>query len=290
MKKLKFLLLLGLPLLIGEARSQSYIPILGDTVVWYCAERQEFGDLWIYQLMPGAKVVYNGKTYTQINIDSPSGSTLLEIREDTLTKKVYQGNEVEEYVLYDFSLNEGDSTHTPGDNDMFYVDSVRFINYDSVIRKTIYFHEYWGDYFPVWIEGIGSTAGINRNCTQPALYWWDMPELLCCKYSNKMVFESQNGRTYGCALETLSVPFFETGIKVKLSPNPVTDVSNLTFENLKNQNFELSVFNVLGKQVNSRTTAGNSFTINKNDFPPGIYLLQLKTNQKIIYSSKFITY
>jgi hypothetical protein len=66
MKKLKFLLLFALPLLIGEARSQSYIPILGDTVSWYCANRQEFGDLHIYQFTTGAKVVYNGKTYTQI--------------------------------------------------------------------------------------------------------------------------------------------------------------------------------------------------------------------------------
>jgi hypothetical protein len=104
-------------------------------------------------------------------------------------------------------LNEGDSTPITGDNDMFYVDSVRFINYDSVIRKTIYFHDLSGDYFPVWIEGIGSTAGINQNYTQPILNYWDMPELLCCYYNNKLVFQSTNGNAYGCSFEHFSPVF-----------------------------------------------------------------------------------
>jgi hypothetical protein len=252
MKKLKFLMLLGLPMLFGELRGQNYIPILSDTAVWWCANTQEFGDIQIYQLTTGAKVVYNEKTYTQIQYPPPDNGIYLEIREDTSTQKVYSYRGSFEELIYDFNLIEGDSIELSSSGTWFYVDSIRYIDYFSVKRKTIYFSDKWGQYFPVWIEGIGSTAGIDRNYTQPILYYWNMPELLCCYYNDNLVFQSTNGNTYGCTYEYYSPCFqdlFFTQDTLHLSDSIFLLAHAYDFPLLSGADMEIEITDPLGGHI-----------------------------------------
>ena len=72
-----------------------------------------------------------------------------------------------EELLYDFSLEEGDSVYLKfkcwaSGWDWYYIDSVRTVNFFSVDRKVWYLN----NHFPespviIWIEGIGFLGGIN---------------------------------------------------------------------------------------------------------------------------------
>ena len=210
-QKFSFLLTLCMFAFVGQTTAQediykdSYIPLLGDTNVWYMAERMEFGEIINYKRVTGNKLVINDTTYTWIEDGNGQGGYAL-LRENIEEKKVYKRQSElvnsEEFVLYDFSLQEGDSIFISEESySWFYVDSVKYTDTYAGYRKTWFLRSEWDDEFPVWIEGIGSLSGLLVPSKQPNLNWWEFPELLCAEYNNEIVYKSDNGTTYGCDFE-----------------------------------------------------------------------------------------
>ena len=72
-------------------------------------------------------------------------------------------------------------------------------------------------------------------------------------------------------------------VNLSVYPNPSNGIYQIV--NSNSQNFEITVFNILGKQIMETIEASNSHTLNIQDFDNGVYFLQIMTNnQKKIVS------
>lgn len=67
----------------------------------------------------------------------------------------------------------------------------------------------------------------------------------------------------------------------KVSPNPLSKNGFLSFENLDNSPFLLTIFDAHGKIMRSQMTRENLFSIQTHDFPNGIYFYMLKNKERI---------
>ncbi|MGE5393922.1 MAG: hypothetical protein ACM3P1_04205 [Candidatus Saccharibacteria bacterium] len=106
------------------------------------------------------------------------------IREEANTGKVFIFNRdvKRDWLLYDFSLEEGDSILTGGGYEYAKVVKVDYATFGNspVIRKQIYFFETSG--LTRWIEGIGSTWGILEGLS--SFFTAGAERKLVCYYEN----------------------------------------------------------------------------------------------------------
>jgi len=75
---------------------------------------------------------------------------------------------------------------------------------------------------------------------------------------------------------------------VKFYPNPAT--TNITFEFIKGteKNYDLQIYNSLGKKVLEIKNPSATNPVNLNDFNRGVYIFQLRDNSgKIVEAGKF---
>ena len=81
---------------------------------------------------------------------------------------------------------------------------------------------------------------------------------------------------------------------IKISPNPFNDKITLTFtkEYLTKDNFNISIFNLLGKQVleidKTHDSHSSSIDLELPNYPQGIYFLVIKQKQKVLQTIKLI--
>ena len=79
------------------------------------------------------------------------------------------------------------------------------------------------------------------------------------------------------------------GQSVKITPNPVTDISILKFENEQFKNFTLEIYNITGIKIKIiQNIKKNKVELNRNEFKKGIYLYRLYNTELNIYTGKFI--
>jgi hypothetical protein len=109
------------------------------------------------------------------------------VREDSVAKKVFINVAGQEYLLYDFSLNTGDTVNAVGaygntSCQAMLVDSVDMVNISGVQRKRLLLSmpgvAHGGPYYDEWIEGIGNITGIIHNFI--LLCSFDMDATLLC--------------------------------------------------------------------------------------------------------------
>lgn len=81
------------------------------------------------------------------------------------------------------------------------------------------------------------------------------------------------------------IPFSTLGLSENIAnnsfnfyPNPASNIINLDIEYLKDNNFTLNIYNIMGLLVKSKTIAKNQKQINVGDLNNGIYLLEIKAN------------
>ncbi len=190
-----------------KKKKNAYIPLLETNKVWvnvyemykggdHHFEHYEITDTLNYNDSLLHKIVYNETTY---------------LREDTVERKVYYRHSLDktEYLIYDFSMEVGNSINGIFGNDcVLYLDSIKDIEYLGKERKTYYFHSNTGTQ-PVWVEGIGSLAGILeplKTPSSPGLF-----ELNCCYSDNEQFYKSEMAIAYGCSYDSDNVsPILES--------------------------------------------------------------------------------
>ena len=75
---------------------------------------------------------------------------------------------------------------------------------------------------------------------------------------------------------------------VKFYPNPATSVITFDFQSGYDKNYNLQIFNFIGRKVQEINNITPKTTVNLNDFYRGIYIFQLKDkNGKVVDSGKF---
>ena len=141
------------------------------------------------------------------------------LREDVAEKKVYikiiLPNRVENYLLYDFSLSEGDTfemfnpiTPFPEEGGMFLLDSIRSRTLvDGEAYRHFYFSPAPGNTAStenaVWIEGIGSLSILTAPGGYPDIN--DVGHLSCAYKAGNHVYENLDSIAK-CVPDILSIP------------------------------------------------------------------------------------
>lgn len=220
---------------------------------------------WNYQYVQTQNWFYKGDTLIISHNYSNTGYLL--IREDTISKRIYAIDRVykadtEEHLLYDFSLNVGDtflSRKNQGwgiDTFIFTVKSIDSVIIDSVYHKiwtlkNVYYNTsqyYFIDYRV--IEGIGSEYGLMFPL-MPGLFE-SSTSLICFKNKGKIITVPNPSGGNDLLSPTTCLLSIKTQHDVNktttIVPNPANEYSTINFP-YTIQRGQLLIINSLGQVV-----------------------------------------
>ncbi len=195
------------------------------------------------------------------------------LREEDSTKRVYILYNNNEGLIYDFSLNTGDSVTILNTLSVsnppitIHVISIDSIQIDGFYRKII------NSDFCTWIEGIGDKMGITNpgscflvgNCL-----------LLVCYYENDSL-KYLNPDYDSCFYSFVNINENENEKQVLLK-----DMGNNSYIiQTKSSIEEVKIYNVLGEKMRKYNPFSNQCKINMSSFSSGIYFITGKTSNKL---------
>src|SRR5690606_11767172 len=263
-----------------SAFSQSYKPLLDNLNEWHFTTCY-FGCTTDVYYTDGDTIV-DGKNYKILDGYHYISRTFL-IREDVPTKKVYL-NIVssifnEEFLLYDFSLNEGDIFNMKNPVSPFPQDGGAFL-LDSIVEKPLVDgNEYKHFYFSpapgntistensVWIEGMGSLSIINAPGGHPDI---NGVGHLSCFFKNTEAFYANLDSIDDCIpliLETKKYNLEEIIVSKQINNN------NCILSNTKKVK-SVTIFDLSGKKLEMKTNNGqNSMILDLSNYQNGLYFL-----------------
>jgi len=211
------------------------------------------------------------------------------MREDE-DKKVWQrfvsANVNEEGLIYDFSLQIGDSFNMwpftfSSQFPPLWV-TVTNITYETMLdgetRKVIWFTDnYFGNF---WIEGIGNERKLFREHSPPG-----DEVILKCYYENNLLI--YNNYKYDflkpCKYPSMGIETYRNN-NINIYPNPVNNTLNI--ENANNFYVNsIHLANIQGQII--KQFESNSTKLDVSDIPSGFYFIKLSTSsgniiQKIV--------
>lgn len=280
-KKTLFLLLLHSVLSI---QSQNYTPLLDQTNKWYVTTCYN-GCITDSYYTDGDTLV-NNQIHKILDGYHYISRTFL-LREDVNEKKVFltkiSGNRKDEFLLYDFAMQEGDSIKMnnpispfPTDGGYFKLDSIRMVSHaTNQLLKHFYLSPTASNTLStqpaVWIEGIGSLSIINAPGGYPDL---NGTGEVTCFYKNESLFYSLNPPlNLQC-----SIPEASLDLIVYYDPNDSTWYVKNT-----SQVTTVTLFDVSGRKVKTFTNSNEAqMALTVSDCSSGIYFLnfQFKTQKE----------
>jgi hypothetical protein len=321
-KALKYLVLLILYMINRNTQAQGYIPMLNQDSKWTVGRSVGTGA----NRFINYRVDSLGSNYTfplpqvQHVYKSLSGSFgLFYTREDTSTRQVFIKHMSSlipgESLLYDFSLNAGDSVilkNSPqpfGFSDYTYVDSVSYITFQGIQRKVLYLRlspnvsytypnflnfdpiNNFNNFGPlIWIEGIGSLQGINYF--RLVYNGINSYEFLSCMTGAGNMLLYQNSFLQSCtqALGN-TIDNIDDSVTPYLYVTDQKDVA-ITFnkENIVREKCSLQIYDSIGRLVFSDDSIDlvNETNIRINNKKEGTFLLVYLTVMNELYTFKLV--
>lgn len=201
------------------------------------------------------------------------------IREEVSNQCVYYRESSHEYLIYDFSLGEGDTLQTI---DRHIVDSVAYEYIGGKQRKVLYFSS--GPDARKIIEGIGSLEDILGP------YRWSMTgedgwNLLCYYQDGSLIFQNMDTcyffKDYTSILDKYNQALFS------ITPNPTTDILRLR-ANTDLLGANVRLYSVLGNLILEKELSGSQETITASDLNPGLYFIIICRDNFSLYKQKII--
>lgn len=202
------------------------------------------------------------------------------IREDTLKKQVfYQDLPTQpnppEVLLYDFSLEEGDSIILQ-DFIAFpaIVDSIRItLDATGTPRRIFYFSWHTATSYLFYIEGLGGNGGL----LSPLCYCFEQgADMMCIKKEYETLWNIDGGTNCNILLYAKN-EFLDS--KMNFYPNPTTNT--LFIEGLENFTGIVTLYDNVGRTIFSKAFENNFETlqVDLNDIPKGIYFCKIQSEQ-----------
>ena len=286
MRKLLFILNL---LLIVPCLAQDYKPLLDNFNEWHFTTCYSGCHTDVYYT--DGDTIVDGKNYKILDGYHFISRTFL-LREELDSRRVYL-NFVErsrntEYLLYDFSLNVGDSIDIknpvspfPTDGGFYKVDS---INLEELADGNEYRHYYLSptpsntisNTPAVWIEGVGSLSLINAPGGFPNI---NGVGHLTCFFKNGELFYSNSHSTSECEPLILNNDDNHTSLE-KISLNTIIKDGQCQMYHTENIRF-IDVFDLNGRKLNEIKTSGQGqVSLDFSKFSTGMYLV-------VAYSAQF---
>ena len=107
--------------------------------------------------------------------------------------------------------------------------------------------------------------------------------------ANKAVITNETFHTVGRDfLMVKSQELFLPNVEVVVRPNPMNDKAILEVKGLDNSGLQLEVFDLLGRNVLSKSTDNQYFEINKGQINGGFYMYRIFQNKQLIASGKIL--
>lgn len=278
---------LFISLLFGsQSYAQEYKPLLGDWNEWQLTTCY-YGCITDGYHTNGDTIV-NGKTYKVLDgFHYISRSFLL--REEVENQKVFLKLDIpgypEEYLLYDFSLQVGDSIDIKNPISPFEFDA-GYYQVDSIVRRPLADGNRYRHYYlsptpsntisttpAEWVEGVGSLSMINAPGGEPDLFGGGR---LSCFFKNGQLFYSDIEATglESCEPEILNIPNNKVTDKALVINNTPHSVLLIT----SSIPSKIEVFDLSGRKLESKSDLNTKRTpIDFSGKAAGIYLIVVHT-------------
>lgn len=260
--------------------SQAYTPLLDNLNEWHVTSC--FSGCLTDVYYTNGDTIVDGKNYKILDGFHYISRTFL-LREEINNRKVFLNKVAsghnEEFLLYDFSLNEGETFNMQNPYSPFPEDGGAFI-LDSIIERPLANgNEYRHFYFSpapgntistenaVWVEGAGSLSIINAPGGNPDI---NGVGHLSCFFKDTEVFYANLDSINDCIPNHLGIERYPLNSVVisKGNNSGICVVSNA--QNVKS----LSVFNLSGKKLETIMNDGqNTLKIVLSSYQNGMYIL-----------------
>ncbi len=302
---LKIILIFFSCFLTYNAKTQTYLSLGLDTSCYWIHDFNVHGVDWNNNIIDcvGETISYvekdtnvNGinwavvKTFTTeannkpiCNSIYPNGK-ITYVKEDTVLKTITRSL----YLTTDFKTVHYDVV--PGDTLFGFdittriVDSIQYIAYNGIVRKTIYSSTLppFPAYTLVSIEGIGT----NYNFLPIAYQEFGYPAMQLKCYS-------KNGTTYygDSLIPCYKKPFLPISVNdynlaIDICITSYNKVLTITLVQMSD-NLELSIINTIGQRVFTNSFKDVKTEIDLSNQPAGIYFLEVRQNNKKLFK-KFV--
>lgn len=238
------------------------------------------------------------------NIYKASGDTLIKglsykklyISSDSLfvdsfyyTGLRYQGDKIyfinrfgDDYMLYDFNLDVGDTAFIRNEYHAVIVDSVTTIYFDGVLRKKLFvtyycvyddsiIHESYAS-TDIWIAGVGSIHnGILNEVCACATGCYLTPHLLCYQENDKLLLQDTSFNT--CFKESSASSIVEKeDDNTRIYPTLLSSYTGVIIES-DNVINKISIFDLQGILVYKKSISTNSYSLDLNYLNNGFYII-----------------
>ena len=292
---MKKLLLLCSFFFLNFISAQPYLPMLENDHSWSVDVD------WYYEPHGGRfSVDHNISGITMINgieykiVSSDEGIDCFMREENGLVYK-YNDWADDEYVIYDFTLEIGDTWVYSE-----WYETLCSIGFDLVLsgaefevtnvtqefiagenRKVIEltYEPLNPQLIEYWYEGIGSSKGVDPGGES----FHESVTLVC--FTKNGVTTFFNGAT-SCDNPLIGFSDFNTS-EIILAPNPVNAISMLQFP-IELGIDQLRIYDITGRLVSEENINKNYTTINAMNYPSGIYFYQVYHNKSIVKTERFI--
>jgi hypothetical protein len=248
-----------------------------------------------YQLSVISTTIINGKEFKLVNSSNVScdiyGTQFGEgayIREDTILRRVTTLINNQEFILYNFNKNVGDTAlllnifSAMATQTLMVKDSI--LLGDGLYHTTFVFNA-----IPLIIEGVGSVNGL--------LTPWNFSgiearrKLLCFggTISNVSIYSSSDN-VGGCPITTNIPVNTERRKTVSIYPNPASNACVLSLdENFSSEYNQIELRNVLGELMFKYDGINlEEYKLNTSYYPSGIYYVTVFANKKLVAQQKLI--
>lgn len=284
-------------LISSSLTAQDYIPMLQDGNKWgtqYCF----FGEcegIYITQII-GEEIV-NGKVYKALK-----NETCL-LREENGVVYILNDDQSEDVYL-DFTLEIGDSLFKEDlfDNCLVLdtsedIDEIRIVDVqsqfilgeDRKVLYTAYYHDGvqfdLGGEEEIWIEGIGSTAGIG-----PGGIIFDLEVRLRCFTNNGETIKVDGHEITetddACEETTAGVDEFDLS-QISITPNPAHDKATLSLP-LPINNARIKIFDINGRVFYEAPISAKSTPLDVSLLRSGLYFYQIYSKNQLLITKKLL--
>ncbi len=266
---------------------QAYIPMLNTQNEWHFTSCYEGCITDIYYT--DGDTLVNNKMHKILDGYHYISRTFL-LHEDVEEKKVsltkISPTRIDEYLLYDFGLEEGATfemknpiTPFPEEGGLFLLDSIRNVEiWAGTTRKHFYFSPHESNTISsqnaIWVEGVGSLSMINAPGGHPDI---NNVGLLNCFFKNAELFYS-NLTLEVTVCEPTILSLSENKYREVIVYYPENDKSVCFIKNTENVK-KIQLFDLNGRKLTEfENQDQNEIRIDLQSFSNGIYNLKFFYN------------
>ncbi|MBN2669920.1 MAG: T9SS type A sorting domain-containing protein [Bacteroidales bacterium] len=267
---------------INLNKAQSYLPFPAMGAMW---TNTTYNVYWIdgnpmaqfslsnvdYYCISGEDTLINYRTYSKINYCEQEYKGAIR---DSMGKVFFVPKDsVGEYLLYDFTVQEGDNVSVYIDYGGIVEYSVSFV--DSVLMNGIYRKRIslgGGE----WVEGIGNLQGIFQGL---GINVSDIVQNLECFSHNDTIIHPYEPNNIGTCPMNVYINEVNNSTTINIYPNPSSDI--FIIKGLGNEKVE--IYDLTGKIVKQFNFQGSELKIQIGDIEKGVYFVRVgKQTQKLI--------